>query len=53
LDDEEERRAGLLPLGKAAVLAHRFECPLAAEMDETRYSASGRAGYRVLGEAVG
>ena len=33
-DDEEERRVRLLLLGKAAVLAHRFERPLAAEMDE-------------------
>jgi hypothetical protein len=33
-DDEEERRAGPLLLGKAAVLAHRFERPLAAEMDD-------------------
>jgi hypothetical protein len=33
-DDEEERRVRLLLLGKAAVLAHRYERPLAAEMDE-------------------
>jgi hypothetical protein len=33
-DDEEERRVRLLLLGKAAVLAHRDERPLAAEMDE-------------------
>ena len=35
-DDEEERRAGPLLLGKAAVLAHGFNRRLAAEMDETR-----------------
>jgi hypothetical protein len=35
-DDEEERRVRLLLLGKAAVLAHRFERPLAAEMDESQ-----------------
>jgi hypothetical protein len=34
LDDEEERRVRLLLLGKAAVLARRFERPLAAEMDD-------------------
>ena len=34
-DDEHERRARLLLLGKAAVSAHRFDRPLAAEMDET------------------
>jgi hypothetical protein len=37
-DDEEERRARLLLLGKAAVLAHRFERPLAAEMDDDQQS---------------
>ena len=36
LDDEEERRAGPVLLGKAVALAHRFECPLAAEMDDLR-----------------
>jgi hypothetical protein len=35
-DDEEERRVRLLLLGKAAVLAHRYERPLAAEMDESQ-----------------
>src|SRR5215210_5096088 len=35
-DDEQARRVGLLLLGKAAVLAHRFERPLAAELDEER-----------------
>jgi hypothetical protein len=29
---------GLLLLGKAAVLAHRFERPLAAEMDDDQQS---------------
>ena len=36
LDDDEVRRVRLLLLGKAAVLAHRYERPLAAEMDEKR-----------------
>src|SRR5215207_8182247 len=36
LDDEEERRVTLLLLGKAAVLAHRYERPLAAELDDER-----------------
>jgi hypothetical protein len=36
LDDEHERRVGLLLLGKAAVLAHRLARPLAAESDEER-----------------
>jgi hypothetical protein len=41
VDDEEECRVRLLLLGKAAVLAHGFERPLAAEMDEwqQRYAA--------------
>jgi hypothetical protein len=34
LDDEEERGVGLLLLGKAAVLAHRLERPLAAELGD-------------------
>jgi hypothetical protein len=39
LDDEQERRVRLLLLGKGAdVVAHRFERPLAAEMDEKRKS---------------
>jgi hypothetical protein len=38
-DDEEERRARPLPLGKAAVLAHRFECPPAAELDDEEQPA--------------
>jgi hypothetical protein len=42
-DDEEERRVRLLLLGKAAVLAHRYERPLAAEMDETEQWRSGTA----------
>jgi hypothetical protein len=33
-DDDPERRVRLLLLGKAAVLAHRFERPLAAGVDE-------------------
>jgi Transposase DDE domain group 1 len=37
-DDEEERKVRLLLLGKAAVLAHRYERPLAAEMDEDQQS---------------
>ena len=37
-DDEEERRARLLLLGKGAVLAHRIERPLAAEMDDDQQS---------------
>ena len=32
--DEHERRVRLLLLSKAAVLAHRFDRPLAAELDE-------------------
>jgi hypothetical protein len=35
LDDELERRVRLLLLDKGAVLAHRFDRPRAAEMDET------------------
>jgi hypothetical protein len=34
----EERRVGLLLLGKAAVLAYRLERPLAAEMDDDQQS---------------
>jgi hypothetical protein len=37
-DDERERRVTLLLLGKGAVLAHRFERPLAAEMDDDQQS---------------
>jgi hypothetical protein len=37
-DDDQERRVRLLLLGKAAVLAHRFERPLAVEMDDDRQS---------------
>ena len=33
--DEQERRVRRLLLGKGAVLAHRFDQPLAAEMDES------------------
>jgi hypothetical protein len=35
-DDKEERRGRLLLLGKGAVLALRFDRPLAAESDEDR-----------------
>jgi hypothetical protein len=35
-DDDQERSGRLLLLGKGAVSAHRFDCPLAAEMDESR-----------------
>jgi hypothetical protein len=35
-DDDQERRVRLVLLGKGAVLAHRFERPLAAELDEKR-----------------
>jgi hypothetical protein len=38
----KERRLRLLLLGKAAVVAHRYERPLAAEMDEFRQSALPR-----------
>jgi hypothetical protein len=37
LDDEEERRVGLLLLGKGAVSAHRFDRPRAAGLDEFRH----------------
>ena len=39
LDDEEKRRGRLLLLGKGAVLAHRFDRPLAAESDEQEQRA--------------
>jgi hypothetical protein len=53
MDDEEERRMRLLLLGKAAVLAHRYERPLAAEMDESRQRCSRRVrrGARCRNEA--
>jgi hypothetical protein len=51
-DDEEERRVRLLLLGKAADLAHRYERPLAAEMDEDRQSARRRARVSGLMEAL-
>jgi hypothetical protein len=47
LDDEEERRVRLLLLGKAAVLTHRYERPLAAEMDDDQQSR--RADWRHRG----
>jgi hypothetical protein len=34
MDEEQERTVGLLLLGKGAVLAHGFDRPLAAGMDE-------------------
>jgi hypothetical protein len=34
MDDEQARRVRRLLLGKGAVLAHRFDQPLAAGMDE-------------------
>jgi hypothetical protein len=37
-DDEEERRVRLLLLGKAAVLAQRYERPRATEMDDDQQS---------------
>jgi hypothetical protein len=38
-DDALKRRARLLLLGKGAVLAHLFDRPRTAEMDETEQSA--------------
>ena len=38
-DEEQARTAGLLLLGKGAVLAHGFDRPLAVEMDEYEQSA--------------
>jgi len=35
-DEEQERRVGLLLLGKGAVLAHGFDRPLAVEMDDNQ-----------------
>jgi hypothetical protein len=37
-DDDQERRVRLLLLGKGAVLARRFERPLAAGMDDDQQS---------------
>jgi hypothetical protein len=34
VDDEEERRVGLLLLGKGAVSAHRFDWPRVAGLDD-------------------
>jgi hypothetical protein len=42
MDDDQERRVRLLLLGKGAVLAHRFERPLAAELDDQQHSACRR-----------
>jgi len=44
VEDEEERRVRLLLLGKAAVLAHQYERPLAAEMDESEQRQTRGAG---------
>jgi hypothetical protein len=41
-DHDEERRAGPLLLGNAAVVAHRFERRLAAEMDENQRRGEAR-----------
>ena len=38
LDDEQARRVRLLLFGKGAVMAHRFERPLTAEMDDDQQS---------------
>src|SRR5918999_3137864 len=49
--DEEPRSVRLLLLGKAAVLAHRYERPLAAEMDdEERPAHHGSASRRTVPE---
>jgi hypothetical protein len=37
-DEEQERTVGLLLLGKGAVFAHRFDRPLAVEMDDSQQS---------------
>jgi hypothetical protein len=37
-DVEQERTVGLLLLGKGAVFAHRFDRPLAVEMDDSQQS---------------
>ena len=42
-DDDQERRVRLLLLGKGAVLAHQFERPLAAGMDEYEQRLIGDA----------
>jgi hypothetical protein len=55
-DDDQERKLRLLLLGKGAVLAHRFERPLAAEMDESEQGLDrlgrrrGPAPIRALGK---
>jgi hypothetical protein len=54
LDDEEERGARLLLLGKGAVLAHRFERSLAVEMDDQEQcGASCATALSHRGVAVG
>jgi hypothetical protein len=42
-DDDQERKGGLLLLGKRAVKAHRLARALAAESDEREQSRSGAA----------
>jgi hypothetical protein len=44
LDDQQARRVRLPLLGKGAVSAHRFEHPLAAEMDESEQRPRRGAG---------
>jgi hypothetical protein len=51
-DDEEERRGRLLLLGKGAVLARRFDRPLAAESDEQRQSRRREPSCRVQAKAT-
>ena len=45
-DDEQERSVRLLLLGEGAVLAHRFDRPLAAEMDDDQQSDAGARRHR-------
>jgi hypothetical protein len=46
MDDEEERRVGLLLLGKGAVSAHRFDWPRVAGLDDDQQSWRGGRGHR-------
>ena len=39
-DEEQERTVGLLLLGKGAVLAHGFDRPRAAGMDDTEQAVA-------------
>ena len=43
-DEEQARRVRLLLLGKGVVSAHRFDCPLAARLDETEQPVLARRG---------